>query len=130
MKSEQKVNKPGFNIRIKSFILVFLVSILSGTTLSAQVKKQDTVQIKASVVCGMCKDRIESSLAYEKGIKDVSVDIDNKTVTVIFKTSSTDVATIRKKISKIGYDADDVPADQAAYNKLPPCCKKDAPAHK
>ena len=32
--------------------------------------------------------------------------------------------TIREVISKLGYDADNVKADNDAYNKLDGCCKK------
>jgi copper chaperone CopZ len=119
--SNQKIMK------YTSFLVILFM--LSAHSLSAQTKKTDTVQINSSVVCQMCKDRIENSLAYEKGIKDVSVDLETKKITVKFNTKSTSVEEIRKKISKLGYDADLVLADPDAYAKLPACCKKDAPKH-
>lgn len=91
--------------------------------------KSDTLRIKTSAVCGQCKDRIEQNMAFEKGIKDVSLDLETKIVTIRYNPKSTTPDQIRKKISKLGYDADDVPADAAAYEKLPACCKKDAPKH-
>ena len=95
----------------------------------AQEKKNDVIKIKTSVVCGMCKDRIEQGLAFEKGIKDVKVDLEEKTTTVSYTTTKTNPDQIRKLISKLGYDADSIPADKVAYVKLPACCKKDVPKH-
>ena len=96
---------------------------------SAQDKKTDIIKIKTSAMCGQCKERIESGLAYEKGVKDVQLDIETKIVTIKFNTKTTTPDEIRRKIAKLGYDADTITADKAAYNKLPPCCKKDATKH-
>ena len=95
----------------------------------AQVKKADTVIIKSSVVCGMCKDRVEGAMAFEKGVKSSGVDLDIKTITIIYNPSKTSVDKLRNTISKLGYDADSIPSDPGAYAKLPACCKKDAPKH-
>jgi copper chaperone CopZ len=113
---------------VSSWILLVVVFTFPVIT-HAQVKKSDTLIIKSSVVCGMCKERVENGLAFEKGIKDVVVDLDTKTITVKFNPKSTDPATIRKKVTLLGYDADDQLADEKAYAKLPACCKKDAAKH-
>lgn len=111
------------------FLLIITI-ILFGSTLGfAQDKKVATIKIKTSAVCGQCKDRIEQGMAYEKGVRDVSLDVDTKIATVKYSTAKTTPEDLRKSISKLGYDADDVPADSAAYAKLPPCCKKDTKKH-
>ena len=112
--------------------LVFLFSIgLSGMAQETkQEKKKDTeeIKIKTSAVCGMCKTKIEHDLALEKGIKSVSLDLDTKVVTVGYDPKKTNPDQIRKEISMIGYDADNVPADKKAFDKLPPCCQKTTPS--
>ena len=85
--------------------------------------------IKTSAVCGQCKDRIEGCLAYEKGVKSGNLDVETKIATIIYNPAKTSPAVLRNTLSKLGYDADTIPANQAAYNKLPACCKKDAPKH-
>jgi copper chaperone CopZ len=92
-------------------------------------KKTDEVRIKTSLMCGMCKTRITDGLIYEKGIKEVTVDIPTKYVTVKYNTKQTNPDKIRQHISNLGYDADEVPANPKKYEKLPACCKKDAPPH-
>ena len=52
------------------------------------------------------------------------LDEKNMTITVFYNTQKTDLQTIKLAISKMGYDADDVKADVAAYEQLDDCCKK------
>ncbi|MEI7663023.1 MAG: heavy metal-associated domain-containing protein [Bacteroidota bacterium] len=115
-------------IFVSLLILMVMVAVSPATTFG-QEKKIESIRIKTSAMCKQCKDRIENGLAYEKGVKDVVLDVETKVVTIRYNTKATTPDVLRKKISKLGYDADDVPLDKAAYDKLPACCKKDAPKH-
>ena len=95
----------------------------------SQDKKVETLKVKTSAVCDMCKDRIEQGMAFEKGVKSAVLDVKTKIITITFNPAKTNPDDLRKAISKLGYDADNVPADKAAYAKLPACCKKDAAKH-
>ena len=114
-----------------SILGLVMMTILVSNPLTAQEKKKSTeeVKIQTSAVCGMCKERIEHDLAFEKGVKSVSLDNETKVVTVGYSPSKTTPDKIRLAISKIGYDADDVKADPEAYAKLPGCCKKSNKPH-
>lgn len=109
------------------------VAVLFSAGVSAQdkqkKKKVETIEIQSSVVCGMCEERVIENMAFEKGVKDVKVDLETKMITIEYKTNKTDEETLKKAITKIGYDADEMEADPEAYAKLPACCKKDAPPH-
>ena len=120
--------KTKINFKVLYLSIVMFSSMISGTF--AEDKKYTEIKIKTSAVCGMCKDRIEQGLAYEKGIKDVALDLDTKIATVKYNPSKTTQEEIRNAISKLGYDADSIPADKTEYQKLPECCKKDAKPHK
>jgi len=114
------------------FAVMMMTMLLgAGNQTIAQDKKKSSeeVKIQTSAVCGMCKDRIEHDLAFEKGIKSVSLDNETKIVTVGYSPKKTNPDNIRLAISKIGYDADNVPADPIAYEKLPMCCKKSNKSH-
>jgi len=117
------------NKLIKNWFLVTGIMLWTSTFGFDVADKNVEIKIKTSAVCDMCKDRIEQGLAFEKGIKDVSLDVETKIATVKYNPSKTIPDEIRKAISKLGYDADDVLADEKAYEKLPKCCKKDAPKH-
>jgi periplasmic mercuric ion binding protein len=115
----------------------FFILILAGITFltlnaaSQTVKKTDEVKILTSAQCEMCKDRIETAMAYEKGVVKSNLDLETKILTVKYKTDKTTTDQIRKAVAALGYDADDVVANDEAYQKLPNCCKKpDDPSRK
>jgi mercuric ion binding protein len=85
--------------------------------------ESETVEIKTNAECGMCKDRIEGELNYVKGVRFAELDVDSKVLTVKYNTNKIDSAAIKQKISKIGYSADEVPADPEAQKQLPVCCQ-------
>ena len=116
------------NIMKKATMVMGILLIMTINAIG-QDKKSAEIKINTSAVCGMCKDKIEQGLAFEKGIKDVVLDLDTKIVTVKYNPSKITPDDIRKAISKLGYDADDVLADKAAYEKLPACCKKGNEKH-
>ena len=114
---------------MKNLLLIAGLVAIFSTGAFAQ-NKIDSVKIQTSAQCGMCKDRIEETLAFEKGVKKSELDLETKIVTVYYKSSKTNTDNIRIALTKVGYDADDFMADQKAYVKLPGCCKKpDDPNH-
>lgn len=115
--------------KIKHNVLIFILLIFPVIQLYPQEKKNAEIKIKTSAVCGMCKGRIEKGLAFEKGVKDVTLDLETKVATIQYNSKATTPEELRLKISKLGYDADSLMADKKAYDKLPVCCKKDAPPH-
>jgi periplasmic mercuric ion binding protein len=88
--------------------------------------KLSFVKIKTSAVCDMCKETIEKAMAFEKGLKKSNLDVDSKMLSVWFNPKKTNSQDIRISVTKIGYDADNLPAQNKAYQKLNECCKKDA----
>jgi periplasmic mercuric ion binding protein len=106
---------------------LFAILIMMGFTLGIKAQAAggtDTIKIKTSAVCDMCKEAIEKAMAYEKGVKSASLDLENKVLTVVYKTEKITPAQLRQAVSLTGYDADDVPANASAYSKLHKCCKK------
>ena len=103
-----------------------LLSLLTFVTVSfAQQKAVEKVVIKTpTVICESCKARIEEYLLREPGISAVNVDYKKKTTTVTYLTDRNNIEGIKAAIANVGYDADDVKADEDAYKHLPSCCKK------
>ena len=101
---------------ITGILVMFVLFSFTG-------KETKVIDIKTSTVCEMCKERIERDLVFEAGVKSVKVDLTTKTVSVKYRTDKTDPDKIRKALSNLGYWADDVPANEEAWKKLPACCK-------
>lgn len=107
--------------------LITLTLLVAAFTGSAQKKEKfNTVEIKTSAVCDMCKEALEYEMALEKGVKSAMLDVDSKIMKVTYHRKRTDINTILERISKTGYDADSLSADPKAYEDLPECCRKGA----
>ena len=104
---------------MKNSLLFFLLSL--STTIFAQ--KTAVISIQTSAQCGDCKDRIETALNQSRGVVYAELNLETKVVEIKYNSKKTDVATLKKALNAIGYDADDQKADPAAQKALPLCCQ-------
>lgn len=106
---------------VLSIVLVTLFSFNSYAS-----GKDETIKIKTSSQCDMCKETIEKQMAFEKGVKSAILDVESSILTVVYNPKKTNPDLIRKAVTEAGYDADDIPAVPKAYDNLHECCKKGA----
>ena len=105
-------------------LLAVLFTLFTTVKMFAQTTaKTATVKIKTSAQCDDCKARIEKKVGAMDGVSKADLDVDSKVLTVEYDPAKTSPEKIRKVISKIGYDADDVKANAHAQKELPKCCK-------
>ena len=80
-----------------------------STLLEKKVKKEKkTVTYKVSMHCKNCVAKITDNVSFLKGVEDLKVSLDEKTVTVTYDPSKTDEDTLQKAIEKLGYTAEKV----------------------
>lgn len=113
----------------KTIVLSFLAILSSIFAYGQKQTNQAEVTIQTSAKCEMCKKRIERDLSLQKGITKADLNLDNKAVTVSYNPKKTDVEKIKQAISMIGYDADEVIANEKSHNNLPECCQKTTTEH-
>jgi len=106
---------------MRNKIIIVLLSILTINSWG----QTETVKIVTSAQCigDCCKERIEEVMQFTRGVTAVDLDIESSILTVTFKTKKTDTDKLRKAVSLIGYNADDVKANRKAHDKLPSCCQ-------
>ena len=73
-----------------------------------KVKKTETVTFKVSMHCKSCANKITENISFVKGVEDLKVSLDQKTVTITYNPAKTDEATLQKAIEKLGYTAEKV----------------------
>lgn len=64
-----------------------------------------TVVFSATIHCKGCQEKVMGNIPFEKGVKDVSVDLPQKTIMIVFDEAKTDTLTLAKSIRKLGYGA-------------------------
>jgi copper chaperone CopZ len=107
-----------------SFLLVMLL-LLGSLAVTAQYKKPVIVQIKTpQAQCEECKVMIERFMKYEEGVAKVVVDFKKKITTITFLSDRTNIENLKTAMANLGYDADDITANEEVYKRLPKCCKR------
>lgn len=99
--------------------IMFLVS-------SAFAQQKNTGKAVISVPgahCEYCKKRIENYVSRSYGITGIIVDLKKKTATVTWLPDRTNIEEVKTYIANVGYDADDVTAEETAYILLPKACQ-------
>ncbi len=92
------------------------VRVSESASLAAQrkEKKIETVVFATNMHCKNCTLKIRENIAYEKGVKDLDVDLENQRITIVFDPRKTDKATLAKAINKLGYKAEEVSGGKPA----------------
>ena len=73
-----------------------------------KVKKTETVTFSVGMHCKSCVAKITDNISFIKGVEDLKVSLDQKTVTITYNPAKTDEATLQKAIEKLGYTAEKV----------------------
>lgn len=113
-----------------TFFFAIFAMLFSGSAFAQKVKTVETAVIKTAIYCDHCKvcetcgPKFEKTLLKEPGVQMVTLDDKAMTIKVVYNTKKTSLDKVRQAISKLGYDADDLKADVAAYEGLDGCCKK------
>jgi copper chaperone CopZ len=107
-------------------ILIAAIAIIGLATVGfSQPKAVVTAIIKTpNALCENCKARIETYLKRYDGVAEINVNFRKGETKVKYITDRTNIEEIKTAIANCGYDADDVPANEDSYNRLPKTCKK------
>lgn len=74
----------------------------------AQKKQVDlkTTVFQTDVDCENCAKKIDNSIPYQKGVKEVKVDVSTQTVTVTYDTAKTNDEALLKAFKKVKVNAE------------------------
>lgn len=80
--------------------------VLACVFLSSTAKpERRKVVYSSNVDCESCEKKVMENIAFEKGVKDVSVDLEKETVAIVFDETKTDTLKLARAIRKLGYEA-------------------------
>jgi copper chaperone CopZ len=69
----------------------------------AKKKNSEKVTFAVNMHCENCKARIEKNISWEKGVKDLTVDLEKNTVTIVYNPQKTTEEKLKKAVEKLGY---------------------------
>ena len=83
------------------FFLILVIGLSVAVSAQAQKKGEKTVVYDATMHCESCKAKVEKNIAFEKGVKDLKVNLDAQTITVTFREDKNSAEGIKKAIEKL-----------------------------
>lgn len=103
---------------MKKVVLIALVLLVGVATnsLYAQKKTTEVACFKSNMDCENCQKTITEYLKFEKGVKDLKVDLVTNTIKVEYKAGKNNTDGFAKAIEKKGYKAEEITIED--YEKL------------
>jgi len=74
--------------------------------------------------CGMCEERIETTLKGLDGVVLADWDVETKKIKVTYDTLKLTDLKIQETIANAGHETKNFQSPQAVHDALPECCKK------
>lgn len=96
---------------MKKIIMLCLLAVMGFGVADAVAQKKTNAPLKTTVFltdvdCETCAKKIDNSLPFQKGVKEVKVDVPTRKVTVTFDTTKTNEEALIKAFKKIKINAE------------------------
>ncbi len=90
---------------MKLLKIYFSIILLIITACSAAGSEDNLkiVSFDTSITCDHCKTVMFDNLPKEKGVIDLKVNVEEKTVTILFNNKTTTIEKLAENISELGY---------------------------
>ncbi len=103
---------------------LFVLTIFFSTLMIGCNNASEEMVINTPTIqCGMCQKTIEVGLAKIDGVSNPKVDLKTKKTILLHDPEKTNIKSIEKLVSELGYQANNLKANPESYADLPACCK-------
>lgn len=95
-----------FDMKTKLLVLsamLLLFAVAADAQENEQKKKKTEVTFSVNMHCDNCKARIEKSITWAKGVKNLEIKLKAKTVRIVFDPRKTTKENLQKIIENLGY---------------------------
>ena len=82
-------------------VALFSIAIVDAQEPRRGERATETIVFDTSIDCAGCARKVNNTIPYERGVKNVEVDLEAKTVTV---TGNADVAALKQAIRDADYE--------------------------
>ncbi|MCF0164903.1 MAG: heavy-metal-associated domain-containing protein [Bacteroidales bacterium] len=96
---------------IKITLIAVIAMFIGVNAYASQDEKKkanvEEVTFVTNIDCKNCVKKVEAKLPYEKGVKDLKVNLEEKTIYFKFDNKKTTKENLQKAIEKLGYAAEE-----------------------
>ncbi|MBR3792922.1 MAG: cation transporter [Alistipes sp.] len=95
---------------MKKIIMICLMAVIGFGVSDAMAQKKQvelkTTVFQTDVDCENCAKKVDNSIPYQKGVKEVKVDVSTQTVTVTYDVAKTNDEALLKAFKKVKVQAE------------------------
>ncbi len=88
----------------KKFLSLMLILILGITPALAKDIRTAVFKVE-QMHCQNCVNKVQNNMKFEKGMKKIDTDLEEKTVTITYDADKTNIENIKEGFKKINYEA-------------------------
>ncbi|WP_439185568.1 heavy-metal-associated domain-containing protein [Carboxylicivirga taeanensis] len=107
---------------MKKLLVIALMAFVINAYADDKKKKVAEVTYKVEMDCQSCVNKITKNIAFEKGVKDLKVDMEGQTVTVKYRDDKTNKEELVKAFEKLDFKAEELKEDEVVKPKEK-CCE-------
>lgn len=89
---------------MKKRLFLMLLCVCTASVVFAKDWRVVVFKVE-QMTCANCEQKIKNNIRFEKGLKELSTHLEEKTVTITYDPEKTDVEKLRKGFGKIKYEA-------------------------
>ena len=103
-------------MKVVKVVLVAVVFFLATSVVFSQERinsRDSQIVFSVNIDCHSCEQKIKKNIPYERGVRNLTTDLDKQLVTIRYRTSRTNKENLKKSIEKLGFTCTEVkPAEK------------------
>ena len=84
-------------------MMALAIPVSAQASKKAKPKKTEEVTFSVNMTCDGCKQKIEKNISWEKGVKDLEINLEKKTVKINYDPKQTSEEKLKKAIEKLKF---------------------------
>ena len=104
-------------MKAKRFTAVLVMALLSVTVIVAKDLRIVVFKVP-QMYCENCERKVKDNIRFEKGVKEISTDLKEKTASITYDADKTTVEKLKEGFKKFNYEAEFVKETKKEKKKL------------
>lgn len=89
----------------KAFLILASLLLSAALLTSGKPVEKRQATFVTSIDCKKCVEKVTENMSFEKGVEDLEVKLEDKTVKITYNTAKTDTLKLGSALRKLGYTA-------------------------
>ena len=102
-------------MRTVKVILTAVAFLLATNLVFAQERvnnRETQVVFVVNMDCHACEQKVKKNIPYERGVRNLTTDLEKQLVSITYRTNRTDKERLKKSIEKLGFTCKEAPKEE------------------